>query len=87
MMTLDGFHDLMSDEDTPIELDITETGDLSIVAPDEIVENSEFVESLVENAEKVLYLATKMGMLFPDKFAKLLEEAIINNEESAKNEQ
>lgn len=79
-ISLDDFYEIMTDEENTIELSVTEDGDLSIVASDEVIGNQEFVDALTVNAEKALVLSTMMGMLFPDKFAKLLEGFIMDKE-------
>lgn len=65
-MNLEQFYELLLDENVPIQITIDEDGNLSIVAPEEVNNNQEMVMSLASNAEKVIWMSSEMGMMFPD---------------------
>lgn len=80
-MSLEQFFEILIDEDIPIQIMIDEEGNLSIVAPEEVNNNQEMVMALAQNAEKVIWMSSEMGMMFPDSVMKAIRMFVEGEEE------
>lgn len=70
---LEQLYEMLSEENPQLQIEILEDGNISVIAPDQFLNDAELMETLQLQIMKVTSMAASMGMFFPNEITSMLE--------------
>ncbi len=73
---LKNFHDLITQENPELQINLTEDGQIRIAAPEELLSNKDFLAEVENRVYEVVNMALSIGMFLPSELTNMIDSYI-----------
>lgn len=73
---LKDFHDLITQENPELQINLTEDGQIRIAAPEELLSNKDFLAEVENRVYEVVNMALSIGMFLPSELTNMIDSYI-----------
>lgn len=73
---LKNFHDLITQENPELQINLTEDGQIRIAAPEELLSNKDFLVEVENRVYEVVNMALSIGMFLPSELTNMIDSYI-----------
>lgn len=73
---LKDFHDLITQENPELQINLTEDGQIRIAAPEELLANKDFLAEVENRVYEVVNMALSIGMFLPSELTNMIDSYI-----------
>lgn len=73
---LKDFHNLITQENPEIQINLTEDGQIRIAAPEELLGNKDFLAEVENRVYEVVNMALSIGMFLPSELTNMIDSYV-----------
>jgi len=81
---LKDFHDLITQENPELQIEILEDGNVRIAAPDHLLANKEFLQEIENRIHEVVNMALSIGLFLPSELTEMLTNYVKDDDNESK---
>lgn len=81
---LKDFHDLITQENPELQIEILEDGNVRIAAPDHLLANKEFLQEIENRIHEVVNMALSIGLFLPSELTEMLNNYVKDDDNESK---